>query len=171
MILFETERLVIRELEENDLNDFYRLNSDEEVMRYIRKPRTFIECETLIRETIENRKIYPGFGRHAVIEKATGVYVGSFSLIPLEGTTDFHLGYAFFKEYQGKGFATEVTRGSLPFVFTTINREIIKAITIPANTASQNVLLKSGFIETGRMIHQGEEVLVFELKRSESVKS
>lgn len=166
MILFESERLLVRQLEENDLEDFYRLNSDADVMRYIRKPRTKEECIALIKETIESQKQIPWLGRHVIIEKSTGRYVGSFALLALENTDDFHLGYAFFKEEQGKGFATEVTITALPFALHNIPKDYIKAITIPENIPSQNVLRKAGFTETGRMIHNGDEVLVFEFHRS-----
>lgn len=166
MTIFESERLVIRELEETDLDNFFCLNGDAEIMRYIRKPRTREECATLIKNTIEGYKTNPGIGRFSVIEKSTENYIGSFALLPLDNTNDFHLGYALLKEYQGKGYATEITKAALPHAFKTIKKDILKAITIPANTASQNVLKKAGFIETGTMIHEGDEVLVFELKRS-----
>ena len=80
----------------------------------------------------------------------------------LEDTGDYHLGYAFFKEYHYRGFATEVTKASFNFLFKAINKNVIKAITIPENIPSQKVLLKAGFTETGRMIHNGAEVMVFE---------
>jgi [ribosomal protein S5]-alanine N-acetyltransferase len=164
MILFESERLIVRQLEEGDLENFYRLNSDAEVMRYIRKPRTWEECVALIKETIEAHKQTPWLGRHVIIEKSTGHYIGTYSLMQLENTEDYHLGYAFFKEYQGRGFATEITKASIPFVLRSIPKNYIKAITIPENIPSQNVLLKAGFTETGRMIHNGDEVVVFEFK-------
>lgn len=166
MIIFESARLIIQELEETDLENFFRLNGDEEIMRYIRKPRTREECEALIKETVEGYKINPGIGRFAVIEKSTGNYIGSFALIPLGNTNDFHLGYAILKEYQGKGFATEITKAAIPFVFNTIQKDLIKAITISANIPSKNVLLKAGFIQNGTMIHEGDEVIVFELYRN-----
>ena len=56
MILFESERLTGRQLEEKDLENFYRLNSDAKIMRYIRKPRTREECIALINETQLKRK-------------------------------------------------------------------------------------------------------------------
>lgn len=164
MIIFESERTLVRYLKEDDLENFFRLNGDAEIMQFIHKPRTKEECVTLITETVENYKVNPGTGRFTIIEKSSGNYIGSFALIPLAGTEDFHLGYALLKKYQGKGLATEITKSAIPFVFKTIQKDIIKAITMPANTASQNVLLKAGFTETGIMIHEGEEVLVFELK-------
>jgi [ribosomal protein S5]-alanine N-acetyltransferase len=166
MILFESERLIVRQLEETDLEIFFRLNSDAEVMRYIRKPRTWEECVALIKETIEAHKQTPWLGRHVIIEKSSGQYIGSFSLMQLENTEDYHLGYAFFKDRQGCGFATEITKASIPFVLKSIPKNYIKAITIPENIASQKVLLKVGFTETGRMMHNGDEVLVFELRNS-----
>ena len=33
MIIFESARLIIQELEETDLENFFRLNGDEEIMR------------------------------------------------------------------------------------------------------------------------------------------
>ena len=67
-------------------------------------------------------------GRWAADEKATGKFVGSFAIIPIEGSDDIQLGYALLKDYWGKGFASELTKTGLDYYFKTTNVDHIYAI-------------------------------------------
>ena len=82
-------------------------------------------------------------GRWAAEEKATGKFVGSFAIIPIEGTEDIQLGYAFLKENWGKGFASELMKAGLDYYFKKTNADHIYAIAEQGNIASQKVLLKN----------------------------
>jgi ribosomal-protein-alanine N-acetyltransferase len=165
MTLFQSERLLIKEFTLADLDYFYQLNGDAEIMQYIRKPRTKAECEILLNQTIEEYKTRPGTGRFSVVDKVTGFFMGSFALLPLDNSPYFHMGYALLKAFQGKGYATELAIAAQPFIFKTLATDVIKAITHPDNTASQNVLKKAGFIQVGNFVHEGTEVILFELKK------
>ena len=146
MILFETERLIVRHYTVNDGDNFFLLNGDEEIMRYIRPAKTREETDQFLTEILQKMEEDPATGRWAVEEKHTGVFVGSFAFIPIERMEDkMQLGYALLKPNWGKGYATELTMAGLQYVFTKTTLSQIFAVTEVLNTASQKVLLKAGF--------------------------
>ena len=145
-IIFETERLIVRQyIFETDAENFFRINGDEDVMRYIRAAKTKEECDRFLKETIAGYMKDPLMGRWAVDEKETGVFVGSFAFIPIEKTDDSQLGYALLKEHWGKGFATELMQEGIKYVFNETELKAVYGITEAVNIASQKVLLKVGF--------------------------
>ena len=145
-IIFETERLIVRQYEfETDAENFFALNGDREVMRYIRAVKTREECDAFLKQNIESYQTNPLMGRWAVDEKSTGKFVGSFAFIPVEGTENSQLGYALLKEYWGKGFATELTKEGIKYVFAKTDLKEVYGVTQAGNAESQKVLLKTGF--------------------------
>lgn len=145
-ILFETERLIVRHYTKEDGDNFFFLNGNEEIMRYIRPAKSREEADLFLTEIIQKYEEDPSAGRWAVQEKHTGVFVGSFAFIPVEGANDkMQLGYALLKQDWGKGYATELTLAGIQYVFTKTTLSEIFAVTEAQNTASQKVLLKAGF--------------------------
>ena len=158
--IFETERLIVCQYDfDIDADNFFLLNSDEEVMKYIRATKSRDECDAFLKQIIETYKINPLIGRWAAYEKYSGKFVGSFAIIPIEGTELIQLGYAFLKENWGKGFASELTREGLNYYFTNTKIDHIYAIAEKDNVASHNVLLKNGFVPDGEK-KEGEKVLL-----------
>jgi ribosomal-protein-alanine N-acetyltransferase len=103
MIMFETPRLIVRHYTIEDLENFYLLNSDVEVMRYIRPVKTRIETDVFLREILQRSKENPKMGRWAVDEKSGDKAVGSVVIIPVDNSDKIQLGYALFKTVWGKG--------------------------------------------------------------------
>ena len=165
MILFESKRLVVKEYTKDDADIFFQLNGDAEVMKYIREPKSKGASDAFLFENLNFYQQHPGFGRFAVFIKDTHKFAGSFSLLSITEIEDIHLGYAFLTPFQGLGLATELVLASLPYVFSTIQQSSVKALTLAENIGSQKVLEKCGFTFTGTMIHDDEEVMVFELNR------
>ena len=145
-VIFETERLIVRHYTKDDDDNFFLLNGDEEIMRYIRPAKTRREADLFLSEIIEKYEEDPSVGRWATENKHTGAFVGSFAFIPIEGSADkMQLGYALLKQNWGKGYATELTIAGIQYVFTKTMLSEIFAVTEIQNTASQKVLLKAGF--------------------------
>lgn len=145
-VIFETERLLVRQyIFETDADNFFALNGDEEVMRYIRAVKSREECDEFLKQNIESYKTNPSMGRWAVYEKESGDFVGSFAFIPVERTENSQIGYALLKRYWGNGFATELTKQGISYVFSNTELEEIYGITQFENEVSKKVLLKSGF--------------------------
>jgi len=167
MIIFETERLLVRRYTQLDQENFFLLNGNEDVMRYIRPAKSREECDKFLLEVIaysENEKIY---GRWAVEEKLTKQFVGSFAIIPVEGKEQMQLGYALLPQQWGKGYATELTVEGLHYAFTNTPIDPIYAYAQAPNVSSQKVLLKAGFNHTGNYNENGKEVAGFVLSKEE----
>jgi ribosomal-protein-alanine N-acetyltransferase len=144
-LIFETDRLIVRHYTADDADNFFALNGDEEIMRYIRPAKSRVDSDAYLLETIAAVNANPAMGRWAVDEKATGKFVGSFAVIFIEGTDMIQLGYSLLKKEWGRGYATELTKAGINYVFTVMNLPLIYAVTETEHTASQQVLLKAGF--------------------------
>lgn len=156
-MILETARLWTRHYNEEDSDLFFSINGNIDIMRYIRNVKSREESDAFFREVLQYGKENPLYGRWPVFQKTTDLFVGSFALIPVEHTNDMQLGYALLPEHWGKGYATELTKAGIDYVFTKTSLTEIFAYTDPANTASQNVLLKSGFHAKGE-VQQGEMI-------------
>jgi ribosomal-protein-alanine N-acetyltransferase len=166
MIIFETERLIVRHYENEDQDNFFLLNGDEEVMLYIRPVKSREETDKFFDEVITAYQETPSLGRWAVYEKASGNFVGSFAIIPIPYKTELiQLGYALLKEHWGKGFATELTVAGLNHAFTIMDLQAIYGLTQDGNYNSQKVLLKAGFKEAGKKQENEKTVCWFLYKK------
>ncbi|OQP59968.1 hypothetical protein A3860_35590 [Niastella vici] len=150
MVIFETDRLIVRRYTADDEENFFLLNGDPEVMRYIREPKDRQECSIFLKRNLALYQHQPLMGRWAMEEKGSNAFVGSFAIIPVETTdsrrhSEIQLGYALLKDYWGKGYATESTLAGKQYAFDVMKLPLIVAITEPANIASQKVLLRCGF--------------------------
>lgn len=164
MIIFETDRLRVRHLTEENEDNFFLLHGDEEIMRYIRKPKTKAESDQMLSEILAGYSDEMLQGRWAAEEKQTGKYVGSFVIIPIPQQTEkIQLGYALLKEFWGKGYATELTKAGLQFAFNRLGLVIVYAVTELPNIASQKVLLKCGFKVDSSFIEKDKSLLLFKI--------
>ena len=165
--VFDTERLMVRHYTEADGDNFFLLNGDPRVMRYIRPVKSREQTDLFLAEVIQYSKNNPAYGRMAVYEKQSGIFVGSFAIIPLEGTIHMQVGYSLLPPYWGKGFATELTKAGIIYVFTQTNLEEIFGVTESGNIDSQKVLLKSGFIWHSSIMEGTKELYRFLLLKKD----
>src|ERR1700730_4478067 len=106
--LLETERLLLRQFLESDLDLLARIYSDPEVMRFIGDGRTFTREETWrwVAGAL-GHWVLRGYGLYAVEEKATGNFIGRIGLINPEGWPGLEAGWLLGRQYWGRGYATE----------------------------------------------------------------
>lgn len=165
MTIFETERLIIRRYTTADEENFFLLNGDPEVMKYIRAPKNRQDCSIFLKRNLVYYEQHPLMGRWAMIEKASNEFCGSFAVIPVETVdvtrqTEIQLGYALLKDYWGKGYATESTLAGRQYAFDIMKLPLIVAITDTDNIASQKVLLRCGF-EQQSNLYEGSRPLCY----------
>lgn len=141
--VIETERLILREFMDKDALSFYQLNEDEEVIKYTGDSAftSLAEAEIFIREYDEYRK--EGFGRWAVMEKREDRFLGWCGLKRNE-ENHIDLGFRFYREEWGKGYATESARACVEYGFGEIGISCIVGRAIKENVASIRVLQKVG---------------------------
>ncbi|MEO5684289.1 MAG: GNAT family N-acetyltransferase [Chitinophagaceae bacterium] len=164
-MLFETDRLFVRQFTEADLDDLYALSSDPVVMQYNGALLSRDACKTLLQELIDGYQQHPHFGRFAVVEKATQQYVGNYLLRPSSFMGGTETGYAFLQHAWGRGYATEITIAGLQFAHDKLQVDMLYAITDKGNSASQKVLLKCGFMQQADFMDNGNERCLFQIKR------
>src|SRR5262245_61901856 len=158
-VFLETERLVLRRFTEGDVDHLFNLDSDPAVMRFLTggtpTPRAAIQQEILPRFLRSNER-YDGFGAWAAIEKASGEFLGWFSLRPPNDSSspdEVELGYRLRQAAWGKGYGTEGARALIRKGFTELGVQRVLARTYQDNLASRRVMEKAGLklVRTFRM--------------------
>jgi len=143
-IYLETERLILRRLTENDVDNLYELDSDPEVMRYLSNgvPHTREEIvEKILPHYLGHYERYEGFGFWAAIGRATGAFIGWFHLLPYRAATEeIELGYRLKRSAWGNGYATEGSRGLIEKGFSELGADKVVADTLASNVRSRRVM-------------------------------
>lgn len=148
MQIAETERLILREFSLDDAEDFYRIYTDAETMRFQILPENYsVEVERYyLGRHIENYYETLGFGLWAVIVKEDNRLIGrcGFVLQPLEGSEEIEVSYLIEREFWNQGYASEAASATLKLGFEKYNFQRIVAFIDPRNTASIRVAEKIG---------------------------
>ncbi|MBD3906700.1 GNAT family N-acetyltransferase [Chryseobacterium sp. Ch-15] len=167
----ETQRLILRKLEEADYERLFLLDSNPEVMKYIGIPTlSKVEESKEVVKMIMQQYQDNGVGRLAVIEKESGLLIGwsglKLNTSEVNGYQNFYeLGYRFLPETWGKGYATESGKASLEYGFNDLKAEIIYAYAHCENQASNHILTKLGFEKTGEFTEPDGICFWYELKK------
>lgn len=165
MLLFETDRLLVKRFTTEDVDAFYQINSNPDTMRFIRPVKNRDESDQFLLENLQFYLDASVLGRFAVIEKLTHMIIGTFSFLYLSGDADFHVGYALLPEAWGKGYATELVGKGIDYFFQKTIHPTVYAITESENMASKQVLFKSGFQINGLREEYGKSLELFYLNR------
>ena len=148
-VFLETQRLVLRRFCVDDADNLVDLDADPDVMRFV------TGGVPTSRDEIENEVLpaffgyyerYEGYGFWAVIEKATGEFLGWFHFRPRPDAVpgEVELGYRLRKSAWGKGYATEGSRALIRKGFTELGVQRVVAEAMAVNTASRRVMEKAG---------------------------
>ncbi|KON89987.1 hypothetical protein AF332_26300 [Sporosarcina globispora] len=163
---FETERLLLRIMQTDDLNDVYEIWGSIEVMKYCGGASTKSRIQRSIDfyRQLQNEK---GYSVYTVLLKETSAIIGVCGFNPLENEDEAELLYHFNQHYWGKGYAAEAAAACLASLKknNTHIRKVIAAVD-PANPASWKVLGKIGMTAVGMKWFEDtqQEELCFELE-------
>ena len=148
-----TERLLLREITWNDLEEIHMLHSIPEVDEYntLGIPKNLDETRELIRKDIDAKKADPQSSyTWRVILKNTGDFIG---LAGLTLSRDkFRLGEIYYKllpDHWGKGYATEVAKNLIVVGFDKFKLHKVEAGVATDNDRSIRVLEKVGMTREG----------------------
>jgi len=161
-------RLRFRPVEPGDFDFIFQLQSNADLMRYIRTPET---DPGVVRERMEMWRKYaeqnPGMGAFIMYAKDSGEKIGNCVLRHVDYLpgNDLELGYLLLQDYWGKGFATEAARSLAGYAFSQFDVPKVVAVVDPENLASRNVLVKCGFRLVGRRFIYNSDNLEFVLER------
>lgn len=168
---FATARLLLRPLQLADAPGMYALDSDLAVHRYLggvggTMVSTLAESEATI-HYIQAQYAAVGIGRWAVIDQASGAFLGWAGLKLVAGPTNgqrdfFDLGYRLLPPYWGQGYATEAAQAWLQVGFEQLHLPRICAFADSANAASCRVLGKIGLQAGAEFMEGGTRCRWFE---------
>ncbi len=170
----ETERLILREVQEQDVDDMFELDSNPIVHQYLGgKPIKTKQQAVEIIQFINKQYKELGIGRFATIEKASGEFIGWSGLKlnvgkkeELNGKQNFYdIGYRFIPRYWNKGYATESSKAVLDFGFKKLNLETICGAAEIENVASNKILKRIGLQFINEFTYENALVNWYELKK------
>jgi RimJ/RimL family protein N-acetyltransferase len=171
VIVAQTDRLVVRYLRLDDLDDFAALTSDPDVVRYMDegRPLTREQTERWLGITLENYRVR-GYGCFGITDRTSDRLIGfgGFARPPdRPGTVE--LIYALAPHAWGRGLATEAGRAIIEFGFSSCGLRRIEATVDPVNEPSKRVLEKIGMTYDGRRAEDdGSETDYFSIERDPS---
>lgn len=164
-IIAETQRLVIREFAEDELNIYLKHFDDEEVLRYIPK-RAREERIGIFHAALENYRTTKFLGIWGFFSKTTGTMTGSCLLRIFDNDpTQIEVGYSMDREYWGQGIGTEMALAIVAHAFSDPEVKEVVGVTDIANIGSQRVLEKAGLIKQPNIIRHGDELAYFKMVR------
>jgi [ribosomal protein S5]-alanine N-acetyltransferase len=150
MLTIETSHLIMRDLQETDLQPFFALSSDPAITQF----QTFIQVENEAQaaEWLKNaarhnlkqpREAY----NMAVIRKQEQQWIGWIGMGSPRDTSlgDLDFGYALSRQYWGMGYMTEALRGMVDFSFRELGIQSMFGACEVENVASARVMEKAGF--------------------------
>lgn len=156
MIYIETDRLALRDWQENDLLPFRQMNADPVTMEFFTKtlsPEESRQFYERIKQEFEERK----YGLYAVELKSSGGFIGFTGFHYTEMDTDFspcvEIGWRYKREAWGFGYATEAAKACLDYAKASLNLPEVYSFTSAINKRSENVMKKAGMQKAGHFQH------------------
>lgn len=162
----ETERLILRPLRPEDLDEMATLLGDADALALWGDP---LDRDGSLAWIERNMARYEadGFGRCAVVLRETGELVGDCGLVgtTVEGAPEVELGWIVRGSHQGRGIATEAAAGWRDYAFDMLGLDRIVSMVSERNPASRRVAEKLGMTVERTAIWGGEPMLMYALRR------
>ena len=152
----ETERLMLRRLDADDVNEVLALRGNPEIMKYIPRPLAKSNEDALEHIAMIEEKIVNNTGINWGItikgsQKIIGI-IGHYKISPENHRAE--IGYMSFPEFNGKGYVSEAIKAVVIYGFEQLNLHSIEAIIDPDNRASERVLRKNGFVKEAHILEK-----------------
>ncbi|MBS4199968.1 GNAT family N-acetyltransferase [Bacillus sp. FJAT-49732] len=144
MVISETNRLILKVFDAEDMDAAKRFWGDREVMAYCGGPTPYENLGIVLDSYIRCYKA-TGLSVYAVVEKETGKIIGAAGFNIRGSLENVELLYHFSKESWGKGFATEAAAACVKIAKENGNVKSIFASADPKHAQSLKILEKVGF--------------------------
>ena len=163
---FTTARLRAERLTDRDWLEVRRLHIDALAMAELGGVQTEEQSRAYFERNLGHWDDH-GFGLWMVYEVEGTTPIGRAVLrhLLVAGVDEVEVGYAFYPEFWGRGFATEVTAACLRLAFDDLDLRSVVGVTTPANGASQRVLVKNGLAFERDIVIDGVSLLLYRVTR------
>jgi RimJ/RimL family protein N-acetyltransferase len=147
MIVLNTDRLILRTWQDEDLIPFFAINQDPLVMEFMPALLTKAQADTFIQSMKEHFNQH-GFGLYACVLRETNELIGFVGLNIPNFETHFtpcvEVGWRLSSQHWGKGYATEAAMVAMEDGFLNHQLNEIVSFTVPLNVRSRRVMEKLG---------------------------
>ncbi|MDP9018529.1 MAG: GNAT family N-acetyltransferase [Candidatus Eremiobacteraeota bacterium] len=165
-MILQTERLLLREWRDDDLDAAHAMFGNPEVMRYI-PPGVFTRERTLRSMNLMNAAFQErGYSLCAVVRKADNQLVGESGLQPLPDHSDIEIAWMLNKPYWHQGYALEMARAVLEYGWQTAGLKRVVAVIDKENPASIRVANGLGMRFEGVRRHYNRDLMQYSLDHS-----
>jgi RimJ/RimL family protein N-acetyltransferase len=172
MKILETERLILREIDESDDAFMLDLLNQPSFIKYIgdRNVRNLEQSREFIESRYRKSYAENGFGLYAVELKlanpdsvSKNPVVGICGFVKRDSLPDADIGFAFLPEFERKGYAFESAQAVMEYGRKELGLRRVLAITTEDNESSGRLLEKLGFKFDGLITqpHDAEELKLF----------
>lgn len=163
---YETERLTLKPADLEDADFFLKLYNLPTFIRFIgdRNLRTNEDAEKYIENKFRPQIERLGFGNYVVIHKELNEKIGAVGIFEREGLDVLDIGFSFFPEFEGKGFAYESAFNLKEIAAADFGISKLSAITSKDNFSSQKLIEKLGlkFQKFVTLPDETEELMYYE---------
>lgn len=152
-VILETERLLLRELEQEDFANLCTILQDEAVMYAYEHAFSDAEVQDWLARQMERYR-RDGFGLWGVVLKADGSFIGQCGLTMQDigrAAPVVEVGYLFRKSAWHQGYATEAAAACRDYAFE-LGVEEVYSIIRDTNAASRRVALRNGMELRGTIV-------------------
>lgn len=147
--MIETERLVLRNWRESDIEPFDRHTNTPAVMRWLGGVKPAGELRKIIEDRLMRWQRGRGFTFWVAERREDGELLGFCGLKIADGqgstvSGEYEIGWRFREDSWGRGYAKEAAMASLDHAFDTLGAERVVALTVIGNEDSWGLMKRLG---------------------------
>lgn len=163
---YETERLIIKPTNTEDAEFIFEIMNTPKYHKYIgdRNIKSLEDAENYIKNRMLLQFEKVGFGNFTIILKSDDSKIGFCGIYLRDGLDIPDIGFAFFEEFEGKGYAFEAASELKKLAKTEFGLQKLSGITLENNHSSRKLLEKLGLKFQKKFFLEGdpEELMYYE---------
>ena len=167
VMIADTKRLFIRELEPKDIKEIYQIYKDPDIRQYIPDIDDYLEEEMKKQEAyIKNVYSFYGYGMWGIFSKTSKKLIGKCGIENLEvdGKNEIVLSYLLDTNHWGYGYALECCRAVFTYTKEELDIKRIVAVIDKKNTRSQNTAKNLGMTIEKEIPYKGHDCYLYSIQ-------
>lgn len=167
VMIADTKRLFIRELEPKDIKEIYQIYKDPDIRQYIPDIDDYLEEEMKKQEAyIKNVYSFYGYGMWGIFSKTSKKLIGKCGIENLEvdGKNEIVLSYLLDTNHWGYGYALECCRAVFAYAKEELDIKRIVAVIDKKNTRSQNTAKNLGMTIEKEIPYKGHDYYLYSIQ-------
>ena len=165
-LILETSRLKLREMTWDDLDFIAAMLADPLVMRHYPNTFTRDESRAWLQKVLDRYRDH-GYALWLVETRGKVQPIGQVGLMQqhIDGVDEAEIGYLIHSLFWRQGYAVEAAAGVRDHAFSSLNKDRVISLILPANIPSQRVALRLGMKPEKVSKFRNSDSLVYSLAR------